>query len=332
MRESHNIELNALIEVLRRRVMASQGQNPQAAHTVLQLSSMGSRTARSALTNARALVLQRRQEALNEVRHILQHGTNRNTAERVLGRLLDLGASPNDINDDDEGVTLLMVASMKLSSHFVRRLLDAGADIHAKDKIGRTALFYACENPDESIGCLLIKRGARVFVKNKFGDYLLYNAAFLGKIDIVNAILRVAGTSVKRLVNLKNDNDNETALMVAAYYGYVEIVRMLIQAGADVNARDNKETVLHYAIVNGSVDVIKLLIQHGARVNAPDRDGLTVLMIASGQGRFPNVVKLLLQYGADIRVRDKQGKTALWYATHSYMKNETIIKILKERV
>ena len=63
--------------------------------------------------------------------------------------------------------------------------------------------------------------------------------------------------------------DKKTALHVAAKNGHVDVAKVLIQNGADVNAVEkDKWTALHLAARNGHVDVAKVLIQNGADVNA----------------------------------------------------------------
>jgi len=81
-------------------------------------------------------------------------------------------------------------------------------------------------------------------------------------------------------INARN-KEGETTLMVAALEGRTDMVRFLIEKGADLNARDGVgATPLLYAALGGSVEAIKLLIDKGADPNAKTTDGQTALSIS----------------------------------------------------
>jgi len=88
-----------------------------------------------------------------------------------------------------------------------------------------------------------------------------------------------------------------------------EVARLLLAAGAQVNAQDNifGNTPLHEAPDAAAAQV---LIDAGADVNLRNRDGQTALMLALD----PEVVRVLLRAGADVTIRDKQGKTVMQLA------------------
>ena len=69
------------------------------------------------------------------------------------------------------------------------------------------------------------------------------------------------------------DKAGSTAIISAAKNGHVDVVKVLIQNGADVNDSDYRErTALHFAAQRGDVGVVKVLIQNGADVNAVDTE------------------------------------------------------------
>jgi ankyrin repeat protein len=98
-----------------------------------------------------------------------------------------------------------------------------------------------------------------------------------------------------------------TPLHYAAFYGMHDVVRFLIvEHSQDVNARGFKknETPLHTALRRGHVDVAQLLLEHGADAEARNKSETTPLILAS-QGGFVEVSRVLLERGADTEARDE---------------------------
>ena len=98
----------------------------------------------------------------------------------------------------------------------------------------------------------------------------------------------------------------DRGLILAAGRGHIEIVKLLLENGADVNSRTKDgDTALIVASKAGHTNVVKLLLERGADVNAKNRNGRMALMGATNQGHL-NVVKLLLERGADVNAKDEQ--------------------------
>lgn len=108
------------------------------------------------------------------------------------------------------------------------------------------------------------------------------------------------------------DAHGATPLLKAARYGYTEIAALLIEKGADVNAKDDAigMTPLILAASRGHTDTTKLLIEKGADPNAKAKDGRTSLMGAAYSG-FIDIAKLLIVKGADVNAKDVMDETAL---------------------
>ena len=106
---------------------------------------------------------------------------------------------------------------------------------------------------------------------------------------------------------------NDT-LLFASREGYTKVVKMMLEANADVNAKDIEGwTALMLASIipyNNYTEIVKLLLEAGADVNAKDKDGDTVLIKTSGDG-YTEIVKILLEAGADINAKNINGETAL---------------------
>jgi ankyrin repeat protein len=114
-------------------------------------------------------------------------------------------------------------------------------------------------------------------------------------------------------VNARDPYASMSPLMMAAYDGYTEIARLLIEKGADVNAKggvDMDMTPLIYAASQDRVDMVKMLLEKGANVNAKTQYGWTPFFFAASQGRV-DIAKLLIDKGADVNVKLPTGETAL---------------------
>ena len=132
-----------------------------------------------------------------------------------------------------------------------------------------------------------------------------------------------------------------TLLMVAADLNDLPSVTHLVEAGADVNARQKQfpagATALHAALMpEGAVAqdpsaIVLFLLAHGANADAADADGMTPLMLAAQFGK-PATARALLARGADPAARDHAGRTALRWAALSPVRGaEQVIAILQSR-
>lgn len=106
------------------------------------------------------------------------------------------------------------------------------------------------------------------------------------------------------------DKDGRTSLHEAASYGHLEVLKLLLDAKAEVATQDNYgRTALHRAAWKGHSEVVKLLLDAKADVNTPDNDGWTALHQAAWNGHS-GVVKLLLEAKIDVTMHDNDGWTA----------------------
>jgi len=110
-----------------------------------------------------------------------------------------------------------------------------------------------------------------------------------------------------------------TCLKAAAEIGDLELVKLLIEQGADVKANNNY--ALRYASENGHLEVVKLLIEHGADVKAYDN---YAIRHASAKGHL-EVVKVLIEHGAD--VKDNDNYAIKWASDRGHLE---VVKLLIE--
>jgi len=117
-------------------------------------------------------------------------------------------------------------------------------------------------------------------------------------------------------VNAKDPSYQLTALFPACGGNHAEVVKILLNAGADPNVKSNPDmiTPLITAVVGGSQEIVRLLLSAGADPNIVHRTGLSPLMVAS-KGGYGEIVKMLLQHGANPYAKAESGETALSLAT-----------------
>jgi ankyrin repeat protein len=109
-----------------------------------------------------------------------------------------------------------------------------------------------------------------------------------------------------------SDNTLTSPLGMAAFKGYYDIAKLLIEKGADVNFTTDatQPRPVHFAAASGNGDLVKLLIEHKANVDEKDPEGWLPITIAAARG-FCNVIDILIERGADINGAVETGLSAL---------------------
>ena len=258
----------------------------------------------------------------------------------------------------------------------MQNALNNGADINAKDPGGMPALFIAVEENQLSATKFLLENGAYPDITDKENDTPLMRAMYYNRPEIAKLLIEYGAnvntsynddfvltwatfnnyTDIVRLLIEKGANTECynpvgcTPLIIASSRNY-GICELLIQNGADVNARRSKTsnkdwTSLMYASYNSKLDIMKLLLENGALIdirtpslhsayliaaqygtpdavellinngaelNCTDSDGDSALICAAKNEQTDNI-KLLIEYGVDINIRNKDGKRAIDYA------------------
>ena len=195
-------------------------------------------------------------ETFNECLIIGSRDGNINKAREALNNKADVNVK------DNWGVSALMLASVYGHLEVVKALLAANADVNLRSKTaGLTALFYASSRGHLEIVKVLIEAGANVNIRGSdVGHTALFPACSEGRLEVVKVLL-AAGTNVN-----VQDVEGKTALMLSV--ANLKIVQALIAAGANVNLQNKHgKTALIYAVYNGYINSVKALIAAGANLD-----------------------------------------------------------------
>jgi uncharacterized protein len=223
---------------------------------------------------------------------------------------IEKGASSIEVN------ATLFSAADKGCVDLARRLLDAGASLDARDRLGIKPLGRAAAAGQPELVALFLDRGAPIDARAIDGSTALYQAAEAGRLPIVRQLVEHGAN-----VHLPGRSDI-TPLSAAAYMGSEPIVELLIEKGADPNATDGTEkAAIIYAAGRGFPEIVRQLLDHGVDVNTRYGNDLTALMWAAGYSDeagvqdIAKVITLLIDRGTRIDDQDNRGRTALMIAS-----------------
>lgn len=186
----------------------------------------------------------------------------------------------------------LLQAAASNDAAAVGELLRQGADIEARDTRGRSALLLATHNAAIDAARMLIEAGADVNAKDDIEDSPYLYAGAEGPLEILRMTLAHGADlgSVNRY--------GGTALIPAAHHGHVDIVRELLGTEIDIDHVNNPGwTALLEAIILGDggpiyIEIVRLLLEAGTDPALPDGDGVTPLEHASERG-YVEIVEML---------------------------------------
>jgi ankyrin repeat protein len=271
--------------------------------------------------------------------------------------LINNGAQLN-FQDELAGNTALSLAIDRENIELVALLLKKGADPNICKKYMGPALFSAIGSNNYAIFTLLIDYHADIFYKDTvFGDEMKTAldmaelrgsrkmALWLKKAGVANgcapetkeeyffqAVKDNDIRNVKKYIgqgmdpNYK-DTHERTALMWAVMYGYHDLVRFLLDHGADIAVRQEHSNFIPLltAADNGDLELVKLCLDRGIDINIQDKYRDTALLLSCKE-QHTEIVKYLLDRGADPAIRGFLDLDAFWYAFEK--KNYQILELL----
>jgi len=290
------------------------------------------------------------------VLHYAINSTDKDKVIPLLNSLINAGASLDTTSS--KGKPVFHIAAEKNLIDVLGFFIKNGVDVNVASKQGRTALFGA--STDATV--FLIEHGADVNKDSDSGSTALMHSVGYGANKIQDLKLKVKyllkhGSNVN-----KKDKHGNTALhnmmnlgVLDPEKGGVEVLSLLLESGADVNAPTNSGEVPFYTLVartskhfekhkklyqlmlkygtnikyqneygsnilvHSNFKAIRFLVENGANINARDKNGATILMISAINGELDKV-KLLIELKADTTVQDKTGLGASCYARKSLVR------------
>jgi ankyrin repeat protein len=208
----------------------------------------------------------------------------------------------------------------------LRALVKSGTDVNVRSGDGSTPLLWAAQKSAHEIARVLIAAGAAVDAANDYGITPLLHASRIGDATMVELLLQ-AGADAKR-----GHPEGETPLLAAARAGSLPAARLLLARGVDVNAAETfqKTTALMWAAAEGHIDVVDLLLEAGADPNRQAHvtslsqrhnadhptGGFTALMYAARSGNEA-LVRRLVTRGANVNLKNGDGASAAMVALYN---------------
>lgn len=202
-------------------------------------------------------------------------------------------------------------------------LIQRGAKVNVGDKYGTTSLVWACRKGNVEIVDMLLKSGANVDTAGMYSWTPLLVAASGGHQE-VTALLLERKPNVNSL-----DKDGSTALSIACKEGFQEIASALIAAGAYLNSQDrNGDTPLINAVKGGHRGICEALLKRHVDIDLQGKDKKTALYMAAEKGHVA-IVKILLSANPDVELPTKDGETPLNRAVRN--RNLEIVQMLLDK-
>ncbi|XP_069573130.1 ankyrin repeat domain-containing protein 50 [Brachyistius frenatus] len=212
----------------------------------------------------------------------------------------------------EEGTHLKEVFEREAS---IKKLRDSGVPLNQlRSADGQSLLASAAHEGSASTAKLLLTHGCDPLISDQQGQTPLTLAARQGHVKVLSLLLEWAESQDPEMASQMMehvDNEGWTALRSAAWGGHSEAVRLLLNAGADVDGCDSEgRSALRAAAWGGHEEIVLTLLDYGAQVDKADIKGRTPLIAAAYMGHH-EAVEILLDRNAEVDLADGDGRTAL---------------------
>jgi ankyrin repeat protein len=204
--------------------------------------------------------------------------------------------------------TPLMIAAAEGHPETVAVLIKAGANVNVRNKYGRTALMFASKYGFTSIVISLLNAGADpdIMPNSVEEPTALIAASEKGHLEVVQALLAHSADPNIEIIQ------GYSPLNAALLKDHVDIVHALLKAGADPNRKNTMGNTPLLLAISDHSEIAIIMLDGGADPNTKQQNfpGFSALMIATLYGKI-KVAKVLIAKGADIHATDMQGVNAL---------------------
>ena len=234
--------------------------------------------------------------------------------EAFLTSLINGGADPAAVARDRKNA--LHIAVKNNYAEIIPFLIKSGVDLNGKDEDGLTPLHYALVPLREAAVTALINAGADPSIPDKRGETALIKAVDYADFDTVALLLRHSAC-LSTINDAATFDSRETALHIAVKKNRLNVVELLLDAGALINQRDGyRQTPLYLAFDRSLPDMAEFLIARGADVRKcpSDTKYKRHLVHLAAKDERTSLFSLLIEFNGNLHALDEENANALHYA------------------
>lgn len=210
-------------------------------------------------------------------------------ANRIVDYLLACG-NQADVRDDYQ-CHFVHFACAGGNITILQRSIEIGLSFDVTDKRDRTPCHYAASYNRADAIKWLWAYGANLNMVQRHGWNCIHCAAWSGSLDVIRVVISLGISPSQATIY------SETPLQLASFMGHKEIVKLLLDSGAELGVKDP----VYWAAKGGHADIVMMFAEYGADLNAIGTRGESAAIIAAERG-FVDVLDVLLQMGADMSI------------------------------